>query len=72
MNPTLQLWLGWGMFSGACIGWPWSALTVAREEPQFILGLSWVAIITTALTFIEAAAVRKRQERAPKRPQRGG
>ena len=41
--------LAWTLLVGSLIGWPLTALTVAREEPQFILGLSWLAIILTAL-----------------------
>lgn len=31
------------------IGWPVTALTVARAEPQFVLALSWLAITLTAV-----------------------
>jgi hypothetical protein len=35
------------------IGWPVTQATVARDEPPFTLGLSWLAII---LTFTDLAA----------------
>lgn len=41
--------LAWALLVGSLVGWPVSALTLARSEPQFILGLSWLAIILTAL-----------------------
>jgi hypothetical protein len=35
------------------VAWPVSQATIARHEPPFILGLSWLAII---LTFTDLAA----------------
>lgn len=35
------------------VAWPVTQLTVARHEPPFVLGLSWLAII---LTFADLAA----------------
>jgi len=32
----------------AAVGWPLSALTFARHEPQVVLGLSWLAIFLGA------------------------
>jgi hypothetical protein len=37
----------WAMFFGSVIGWPVTALTIFREEPQGILGLSWLALTIT-------------------------
>lgn len=47
---------------GSLIGWPVSALTVARHEPQFILGLSWLAITLTALDLLATTDVRTTTE----------
>jgi hypothetical protein len=44
------------------IGWPLSACTVAKEEPPFILGLSWLALSITALDVAATTDVRKEQE----------
>jgi hypothetical protein len=44
------------------IGWPVSALTWAKDEPQFILGLSWLAITLTALDIIATTDVRVQHE----------
>jgi hypothetical protein len=41
--------LAWFLLIGAIIGWPVTQFTVARDEPPFILALSWLAIILTAL-----------------------
>jgi len=40
------------------IGWPVTALTVARGEPQFILALSWLAITLTAVDVAATTDVR--------------
>ena len=44
------------------IGWPLSALTFAKDEPQFILGLSWLAITLTAADIWATTDVRAEQE----------
>jgi hypothetical protein len=44
------------------LGWPLSACTVAKGEPQFILGLSWLAITITAIDVAATTDVRKEQE----------
>jgi len=40
------------------VAWPVTAMTVFREEPQGILGLSWAAIILTMLDIVATADVR--------------
>lgn len=44
------------------IGWPLSALTFARHEPQFILGLSWLAMTLTATDILCTTDVRAQGE----------
>lgn len=44
------------------IGWPVSALTWASGEPQFVLGLSWLAITLTAVDVALTADVRVEQD----------
>jgi hypothetical protein len=44
------------------VGWPLSALTFAKGEPQFILALSWLAITLTAVDVWSTQDVRKEQE----------
>lgn len=39
------------------IGWPVSALTVAANEPPFVLGLSWLAIILTSVDLLTTSQV---------------
>lgn len=51
----------WVLLVGSVIGWPVSALTVARGEPPFILGLSWLAIILTSLDLLTSSQVHQEQ-----------
>lgn len=50
------------LFVVSIIAWPITALTVFRHEPQGILGLSWGAIILTALQLVVATDVRREQD----------
>jgi hypothetical protein len=52
----------WVLLVGSMVGWPLSALTVARHEPQFVLGLSWLAITLTAMDILQTTSVRATQE----------
>jgi hypothetical protein len=40
------------MFFGSIVGWPATALTLFRDEPQGILGLSWLALTITAVDIL--------------------
>lgn len=44
------------------IGWPLSAFTWAKDEPQFILALSWLAITLTAVDVAATTDVRAEQD----------
>ena len=57
-----RLILAWTLLVGSLIGWPLTALTVARNEPQFVLGLSWLAITLTAADLLSTTDVRKQHE----------
>lgn len=57
-----RLWAAWVLLIGSVIGWPLSALTVARHEPQFVLGLSWLAITLTAADLLSTTDVRGKTE----------
>lgn len=52
----------WVLLIGSTIGWPVSAFTLARHEPPFILGLSWLAIILTAADLLSTSQVYEQQE----------
>jgi len=51
----------WVLLVGSIAGWPLSQLTVAQHEPPFILGLSWLAIILTAIDILSTQDVRDKQ-----------
>lgn len=53
MIERAEIWLAWVLLVASLIGWPLSALTWARHEPQFILGLSWLAITLTAMDLLK-------------------
>ena len=57
-----RLIAAWVLFVGSLIGWPLTALTVARDEPQFVLGLSWLAITLTAADLLSTTDVRGKTE----------
>jgi uncharacterized membrane protein YfcA len=51
--------LAWTLLVGSLIGWPLSALTLAKDEPQFVLGLSWFAITLTAADLLKSSRVHR-------------
>jgi hypothetical protein len=51
----------WILLVGSIVGWPISALTVAKAEPQFVLGLSWLAIILTSADLLSTSQVHEDQ-----------
>jgi hypothetical protein len=53
---------GWILLILSLVGWPISAVTWARHEPQTVLGLSWGAITLTALDILLTAQVHKIQD----------
>lgn len=52
----------WVLLIGALIGWPVTQLTIARDEPPFTLGLSWLAIILTAADLLSTSQVHEEQK----------
>ena len=59
MSPRAQLILAWVLLIGSAIGWPLSQMTVARDEPPFVLGLSWFAILLGAWNTIVTTQVNR-------------
>lgn len=41
------------------IGWPLSASTIFKDEPQGILGLSWLALILTSIDILFTSSIEK-------------
>lgn len=62
LSPLWRLRLAWIIVVASIIGWPVSALTWANGEPQFVLGLSWLALTITALDVLSTSDVRAEQE----------
>jgi hypothetical protein len=58
-SPRAQLYFAWVLLIGSLIGWPLSQFTVASNEPPFILGLSWFAVVLGAWNTIVATQVNK-------------
>ncbi|MEV4384398.1 hypothetical protein AB0J68_01515 [Micromonospora sp. NPDC049580] len=54
--------LAWVLLVGSLIGWPLSAKWWARDEPPFVLGLSWLAITLTALDLLKTSRVHRDQD----------
>jgi len=51
----------WTLLALSVIGWPLSAFTLAHNEPQFVLGLSWMAIVIEAANFLTSSQVHEEQ-----------
>lgn len=58
----IRIGAAWVILIGSIIAWPITALTVFKEEPQGILGLSWGAIILTAADLLSTQDVSKKTE----------
>lgn len=52
----------WALFVISLVGWPLSQLTVAKDEPPFILGLSWFAILYAAANTLLTAYTKRSAE----------
>jgi hypothetical protein len=62
MMHRLEVAFAWVLLVGTLIGWPVSALTWAKDEPPFILGLSWFAITLTAADLLKTSRVHRDQD----------
>jgi hypothetical protein len=51
----------WALLIICIIGWPISMLTVAKEEPPFVLSLSWLALILTCIDILSTQDVASKQ-----------
>lgn len=58
MTPRARRRIAAGVAIAATIAWPVTQLTVARHEPPFTLGLSWFAIVITAVDVLATTDVR--------------
>lgn len=62
MSPAARRKLAVGLLVASIIGWPLTALTIAKDEPPVVLGLSWFAITITALDVLLTTDVRAEQD----------
>ncbi len=54
----------WVLLIGSIVGWPATALTVFRDEPQGILGLSFLAIILECASLLTSSQVHEETGKA--------
>lgn len=52
----------WVLLIGSLIGWPVSMLTVAADEPPFVLSLSWMAIVIEAASLLTSSQIHEEQK----------
>jgi len=52
----------WSLLAISVIGWPLSAATVFRHEPQGVLGLSWASIILQAAELLTSSQLHEKQD----------
>lgn len=53
----LRVWGAWTLLIGSLIGWPVSMLTVAKDEPPFVLSLSWMALVIESGSLLTASQI---------------
>jgi hypothetical protein len=53
----------WCLLIGSTIAWPVTQLTIAKDEPPFTLGLSWLAIILTSMDLLTSSQVHEENGR---------
>lgn len=59
MHPRGQIAFSWFIILSSIVGWPLSALTVAKDEPFVILSISWLALIYSGYSALVAAQADK-------------
>lgn len=64
MTPHRRRQLAAVLLVASIVGWPLSAIWFARNEPQFVLGLSWLALSLTALDIWATTDVRVAHDEA--------
>lgn len=62
MSARGKVRFAWCLIVFALVGWPLSAFTVASEEPQVVLALSWIAILLGGVTALFEAQTHVKQE----------
>lgn len=62
MNPQRRRTAAAFVLVASLIGWPTTALTVFKDEPQGILALSWLALTLTAADVLATTDVRAQDD----------
>lgn len=62
MSPRSRRRAATVLFALTVAGWPLSALWLAKDEPPFVLGLSWAALALTALDILATSDVREKED----------
>jgi hypothetical protein len=62
----------WVLLAGSIVGWPVTALTVFRDEPQGVLGLSFLAIIIEAASLLTSSQIHEEQKESGDKANRPG
>lgn len=52
MKKTRRI-IAWLMLAGGLIGWPVAAFWLAKDEPQFVLALSFLALLYEAYNALQ-------------------
>lgn len=61
-SPVVRFRAAIVLLAATPILWPLTSLTIFRDEPQGVLGLSWLALILTAVDIVATTDVRKEQD----------
>jgi hypothetical protein len=54
--------VAWCLLIGSVIAWPITALTVFRNEPQGVLGLSYLALIIESASLLTSSQVHEENQ----------
>lgn len=58
----IEVGAAWALLVGSLIGWPLSLIWWAKNEPPFVLSLSWLALVLTAMDLLKTSRVHRDQE----------
>lgn len=61
-RPMIRRLLGWSLLILSLAGWPLSLIWWAKEEPPFVLSLSWLALVLTAIDILFTAQVKESKD----------
>ena len=56
-KPKHRVYFAWGVLILSVIMWPATALTIAKKEPQVVLGITFLGLIVGSLEMLMTAQV---------------